>query len=185
MACKTSFGGTVCQFTIVRLFLNPVRQLHFNYLPPMTRWWVTYCEYLQSGCHGIASQGHTSTLHEPTRWDLNRISIAQALQIHATYNLKKNIKEDFIDIVIKMLNLVWVYVLHKVHFRLCMACMEGRNSTECCCIHFKWCICGMYYRNERLRLHSDPVIEKFGLVLDSVAVWPIGWFWFVCLMWDL
>ncbi len=61
--------------------------------------------------------------------DLNRISIAQALQIHATYNLKKNIKEDFIDIVIKMLNLVLVYV-YKVHFRLCMACMEGRNSTS-------------------------------------------------------
>jgi len=34
-----------------------------------------------------------------------------------------------------MLNLVLVYV-YKVHFRLCMACMEGRNSTECCCIHF-------------------------------------------------
>lgn len=47
-----------------------------------------------------------------------------------------------------------------------------------------WCICGMYYRNERLRLHSDPVIEKFGL-----ALWLGGrldrMVWFVCLMWDL
>lgn len=32
-----------------------------------------------------------------------------------------------------MLNLVLVYV-YKVHFRLCMACMEGINATECCCI---------------------------------------------------
>ncbi len=77
-----------------------------------------------------------------------------------------------------MLNLVLVYG-YKVHFRLCMACMEGRNSTECCCIHFSGCICGMYYRNERLRLHSDPVIEKFGLALADRMVW------FVCLMWDL
>lgn len=68
--------------------------------------------------------------------DLKRISLAQMFQIHATYYLKKTkhkstIKEDFIDNVVKKkLNLVLVYV-YKVHFRLCMVCMEGSNPIEC------------------------------------------------------
>lgn len=43
----------------------------------------------------------------------------------------------------------------------------------------------MFYRNERLRLHSDPVIEKFGLALWLGGHLADRMVWFECLMWDL
>lgn len=56
--------------------------------------------------------------------------------LHITLKIqhKSTIKENFIDNVIKKtLNLELVYI-YKVHFRLCVVCMDGCNPIECCCI---------------------------------------------------